>query len=59
MEQQPPTVAGYLQFQQDRLQADEAFRASDEYKIKQAVRKIPTALPAKKAGGASGARVTS
>ena len=35
------TVAGsyiaYLQFEQDRRQADEAFRASDEYKIQAAV----------------------
>ena len=30
----------YLQFEQDRRQADEAFRASDEYKIKQAVEKF-------------------
>ena len=38
------TVAGsyiaYLQFEQDRRQADEALRASDEYKIKQAVEKF-------------------
>ena len=30
----------YLQFEQDRRQADVAFRASDEYKIKQAVEKF-------------------
>ena len=38
------TTAGsyiaYPQFEQDRRQADEAFRASDEYKIKQAVEKF-------------------
>ena len=31
---------GHLQFERDRRQADEAFRTSDEYNIKQAVEKL-------------------